>query len=84
LRPKYAIPVHGEYRHLKANAALAENLGVAKENIFIMRSGDVLALDEESADIVDHIQTGAILVDGLGVGDVFEWCGTGSHWLIYL
>ena len=70
LRPKYAIPVHGEYRHLKANAALAEGLGVAKENIFIMKAGDVLALDEESADVVDHIQTGAILVDGLGVGDV--------------
>lgn len=70
LKPKYAIPVHGEYRHLKANAKLAENLGIPKENIFIMQSGDVLALDENEAKIVDKVHTGAILVDGLGVGDV--------------
>jgi ribonuclease J len=70
LKPKYAIPVHGEYRHLKANASIAEALGVPKENIFIMKSGDVLALDGESAQVVDKVQTGAILVDGLGVGDV--------------
>lgn len=70
LKPKYAIPVHGEYRHLKANAAIAESLGVPKENIFIMHSGDVLALDQDNAEIVDKVHTGAILVDGLGVGDV--------------
>ena len=70
LKPKYAIPVHGEFRHLKANAGIAEALGVPKENIFILHSGDVLALDEEKAEIVDKVQTGAILVDGLGVGDV--------------
>ena len=70
LKPKYAIPVHGEYRHLKANAGIAEALGVAKENIFIMQSGDVLAIDQNSAQVVDKVQTGAILVDGLGVGDV--------------
>ena len=70
LKPKYAIPIHGEFRHLKANAGIAEALGVPKENIFILHSGDVLALDEESAEIVDKIHTGAILVDGLGVGDV--------------
>ena len=70
LKPKFAIPVHGEYRHLKANAAIAESLGVPKENIFIVHSGDVLALDQESAEGVDKVQTGAILVDGLGVGDV--------------
>ncbi len=70
LKPKYAIPVHGEYRHLKANATIAESLGVPKENIFIMHSGDVLAFDEEKAEIIDKVQTGAILVDGLGVGDV--------------
>ena len=70
LNPKYAIPVHGEYRHLKANAKLAESLGIPKENIFIMHSGDVLALDEKEAKIVDKVHTGAILVDGLGVGDV--------------
>ena len=70
LKPKYAIPVHGEYRHLKANAKLAESLGIPKENIFIMHSGDVLALDEKEAKIVDKVHTGAILVDGLGVVDV--------------
>ena len=70
LKPKYAIPVHGEYRHLKANAQIAESLGVAKENIFILKSGDVFAVDQTEAKIVDKAQTGAILVDGLGVGDV--------------
>ena len=70
VRPKYAIPVHGEYRHLQANARLASELGIEKENIFIMSSGDVLELDEEDAKVVDHVQTGAIYVDGLGVGDV--------------
>ncbi len=70
LKPKYAIPVHGEYRHLKANARIAESLGIPKENIFIIHSGDVLEFDQESAQIVDKVQTGAILVDGLGVGDV--------------
>ena len=70
VKPKYAIPVHGEYRHLKANAEIAKNLGIPKENIFILRSGEVLALDENSADIVDHVHTGEVMVDGLGVGDV--------------
>lgn len=70
VKPKYAIPVHGEYRHLKANAEIAKNLGIPSENIFIMQSGDVLALDQESAKVVDKVHTGAILVDGLGVGDV--------------
>lgn len=70
VKPKYAIPVHGEYRHLKANAAIATSLGIPKENIFIMHSGDVLELDDEKATIVDRVQTGGILVDGLGVGDV--------------
>lgn len=70
LKPKYAIPVHGEFRHLKANAGIAESLGIPKDHIFIMHSGDVLALDKESAKVVDKVHTGAILVDGLGVGDV--------------
>ena len=70
VKPKYAIPVHGEYRHLKANAGIAQALGVPKENIFIMHSGDVLALNEDGAEVVDRVHTGAILVDGLGVGDV--------------
>ena len=70
VRPKYAIPVHGEYRHLKANAKIANNLGIPKENIFIMHSGEVLELDENEAKIAGKVHTGAILVDGLGVGDV--------------
>ena len=70
VRPKYAIPVHGEYRHLTAQAKLAENLGIPKVHIFIMKSGDVLELSEEKACVAGHVQTGAILVDGLGVGDV--------------
>ena len=70
VKPKYSIPVHGEYRHLKAQAGLAEELGIAKENIFIIRSGDVLSMNAEEAAVIDHVQTGGILVDGLGVGDV--------------
>ena len=70
VHPKYAIPVHGEYRHLKAQAQVAESLGIPKDNIFLLSSGDVLELDEEKAPVVDRVQTGAILVDGLGVGDV--------------
>ncbi|MBY0757580.1 MULTISPECIES: ribonuclease J [Sellimonas] len=70
VKPKYAIPVHGEYRHMKANAGIAESLGIPKENIFILQAGDVLELDDNGAKIAGHVQTGAILVDGLGVGDV--------------
>ena len=70
VRPKYAIPVHGEYRHLKAQASIAAQLGIEKENIFVLRSGDVIEMDAESAKVVDKVHTGAIFVDGLGVGDV--------------
>lgn len=70
VHPKYAIPVHGEYRHLKANAGIAKSLGIPKDNIYILQSGDVLELDDQQAKVVDHVHTGAILVDGLGVGDV--------------
>lgn len=70
VKPKYAIPVHGEYRHLQANAEIAAAMGIPEENIFIMNSGDVLELDDESAKVAGHVQTGSILVDGLGVGDV--------------
>ena len=69
-QPKYAIPVHGEYKHLKAHAKLAEQLGMNKENIFILKSGDVLELSSESAEVTGEVPVGAILVDGLGVGDV--------------
>lgn len=70
VQPKYAIPVHGEYKHLKAQAKIAESLGIKKDHIFILSSGDVLALNEEGAAVVDKVVTGDILVDGLGVGDV--------------
>ena len=69
-QPKYAVPVHGEYKHLKAHAKLAEQLGMDKENIFILKSGDVLELNDESAEVTGEVPVGAILVDGLGVGDV--------------
>ena len=70
VRPKYAIPVHGEYRHLTAQRQVVEDLGIPKENIFILSSGDVLEVSEEQAEISGHVPCGAILVDGLGVGDV--------------
>lgn len=70
VKPKYCIPVHGEYKHLVAQAKIAEELGYDKDNIKILSSGDVLEINEESAEITNRVQTGGILVDGLGVGDV--------------
>ncbi len=70
VRPKYAVPIHGEFRHRKAQAELARNLGIPKENTIIMNSGDVLELGNDSCEITGHVQNGGILVDGLGVGDV--------------
>ncbi|MDR7810803.1 ribonuclease J [Lacrimispora sp.] len=70
VRPKYAIPVHGEYRHIMAQKNLVQAMGTPKENVIIMSSGDVVELGQESWKIVDHVQAGGILVDGLGVGDV--------------
>ena len=70
LKPKYAMPVHGEYRHLIKHAELAQSMGIPKENIFILSSGDVLTLSEEKAAITGKVQAQGIFVDGLGVGDV--------------
>ena len=70
VKPKYAIPIHGEFRHRKANAGLALSLGIPKENVFMLQSGDVLELDSKEAKVVDKVHTGEVLVDGLGVGDV--------------
>ena len=70
VHPKYAIPVHGEYKHLIAQAKIAKELGMPKENVFILKSGDVLELTEEKASVVGKVPVGDILVDGLGVGDV--------------
>ncbi len=70
VKPKYAIPVHGEYRHLIAQKEVVKSLGYDNEHIFIAKSGDVIELGEEKAAITGKVPTGAILVDGLGVGDV--------------
>ncbi len=70
VKPKYSVPVHGEYRHLIAQRKIAKDLGIPKENIFILHSGEVLEVSEESAKVAGKVPTGAILVDGLGVGDV--------------
>ncbi|MCD8131475.1 MAG: ribonuclease J [Lachnospiraceae bacterium] len=70
VKPKYVIPAHGEYKHLVAQKKIALNLGIPKENIFILQSGDVIELDEKSARVTGKVPAGGILVDGLGVGDV--------------
>jgi len=70
VHPKFSVPVHGEYKHLKAQAKIAAELGIPKENIFIVSTGDVLCLSSENAEVKGKVPTGAILVDGLGVGDV--------------
>lgn len=69
-KPQYAIPVHGEYRHLKTHRELAVSMGIPKENTFILSSGDVLSLSKETAKVTGKVPAHGILVDGLGVGDV--------------
>lgn len=70
VNPKYAIPVHGEYRHRKEAANLAESVGVEKKKCLLLEIGDVLSICEDSAEIIDRIPANGIYVDGLGVGDV--------------
>ena len=70
VKPKYAIPVHGEYRFLVAHKELAVSMGMDKDNVFILSSGDVAELSADEGLIVDHVKVGAVMVDGLGVGDV--------------
>ena len=70
VKPKFFLPVHGEYRHLKLHAELAESLGTPPENIFIMENGRVLELTEDSGRFAGTVPSGNILVDGLGIGDV--------------
>ena len=69
-RPKYAIPVHGEYRHLKRHSELAQEMGIPKDNIKILRCGEVLQVGEEDFDVVGKVSAHGVFVDGLGVGDV--------------
>ena len=70
LKPKFFIPVHGEYKHLQAHKNLIQEMGHPSEDIFLMNVGDVLELDKVHGEIVDHMEMEDILVDGLGVGDV--------------
>lgn len=70
LKPKYFIPVHGEYRHLVQHAQLAEKMGVLKENIFVVDNGSVIEFTKDSGKLAGTVMAGKVLVDGLGVGDV--------------
>ncbi len=70
VQPEYAIPVHGEYRHLIAQSRVVKSLGYDNDHIFILHTGDVLELGEHTAKVTGTVPTGSILVDGLGVGDV--------------
>lgn len=70
VKPKFFIPVHGEYRHLKRHAQLAMELGMPSDNIFIAKNGNVIEFTKNSGEMSQSVQSGNILVDGLGVGDV--------------
>jgi ribonuclease J len=70
VKPKFFVPVHGEYRHLVLHAELARQMGVEEDNAIVMVDGDVLELDGETATLADRIQAEYVYVDGLGVGDV--------------
>jgi len=70
IRPRYFVPIHGEYRHLIWHTKLAEQCGVAPENIRVLETGDVLELDAEGARVVDQVSAAHVFVDGRGVGDV--------------
>ena len=70
VHPKYSVPIHGEYRHRMAQATMVQAVGIPKENVLMINSGDVLEISEEKSQVTGHVPAGAILVDGLGVGDV--------------
>jgi ribonuclease J len=70
VRPKYFVPIHGEYRHLALHGDLAESVGVPAENIFVLTDGDVLEIDERSARVNGRVPADHVYVDGLGVGDI--------------
>jgi ribonuclease J len=72
VQPKFFVPIHGEYRHLVLHARLAEEVGIPRQNIFVMESGQMLELDGQSAQIVGKVSDEYVLVDGLGVGDIGE------------
>ena len=70
IKPKYFIPVHGEFRHLKKNALVAKSMGVKEENIVVADIGNIIEIDVKKIGIVGTVPSGKTLVDGLGVGDV--------------
>jgi len=70
IRPKYFIPIHGEFRHLVKHSQLAQELGMPKDHIFIAENGQVLEFSPEKASVTGKVTAGIVLVDGLGVGDV--------------
>ena len=70
IRPRYFVPVHGEYRHLKAHAALAHTLGILEDNTFILENGDVLEITSKCAGVIDRVSAGPVYVDGLRAWNV--------------
>ena len=70
LKPKFFIPVHGEYRHLMTHGRIAESMGVDKNNIFMLEVGDIFELTRKSGKITGKVQSGRVLIDGMGIGDV--------------
>jgi ribonuclease J len=69
-RPRYFIPVHGEYKHLKRHAMTAQALGIPGKNILIADTGDAITVTKSAIEVTEQVQAGAVMVDGLGVGDV--------------
>ena len=70
VRPKYFVPIHGEYRHMALHAELAKSLGMPDKNVFVLTDGDVLELDERGARVAGRVPADYVYVDGLGVGDI--------------
>ena len=70
VKPKFFIPIHGEYRHLTLHARLAEQVGIPKENILLAENGQIIGFDSDGGKIVDSVFTGRVLIDGKGIGDV--------------
>ena len=70
VKPKYFVPIHGEYRHLHMHGKLAQTVGMAKENIFIMEDGDILQIDQSTAKVEGRVPSSHVYVDGMSVGDI--------------
>jgi len=70
VKPRYFVPIHGEYRHLSQHAKLAESIGIPKESIFVIEDGDVLEIGPETAKVDGKVSSSNVYVDGLSVGDI--------------